>query len=98
MFVDPLLKRRSFRDFHPDLFDEERPTVGGLFDNFRCRFAGAVTGFCFDSNQNRLVAALRCLECRGEFEAVRRDYAIVVIGGRDERRRVTTTFGDVMER
>src|SRR4029077_14080783 len=44
------------------------------------------------------VATLCCLECRGEFETVRRDYAIVVIGGRDEGRRITTTFGDVMKR
>ena len=57
-----------------------------------------MTSFSFDSNQSRFIAALCCLECRGEFEAVRGDYAIVVIGGRDERRRIATTFGDVMER
>ena len=62
------------------------------------RFAGAVTSFGFDSNQSRFVATPCCLECRGGVKTVRRDYAIVVIGGRDERRRITTTFGDVMER
>src|SRR5262249_39590980 len=78
-----LRARWSLRDFHTELFDQEGPAVRGFFNNFRGRFARAVTGFGFDSNQSRLVATLRCLECRGEFETVRRDYAIIVIGRRD---------------
>src|SRR4029077_3058329 len=93
-----LSKRRSLRDFHPEFFEEEGPAVGGFFDTFGCRFAGAVTSFGFDSNQSRFVAILGCLECSGEFETVRRDYAIVVIGRRDKRRRITTPLRDVLER
>jgi hypothetical protein len=36
---------RLIRDFHSELFDEERPAVGGFFNDFGGRFAGAVSGF-----------------------------------------------------
>src|SRR2546423_8017362 len=73
--------RELLRSFHAELFDEERPAVGGFFDDFRGRLARAVTGFGFDPNQSRFVATLRRLKRGGEFETVRRHNAIVVIVG-----------------
>ena len=42
-----------FRDLHVERFDEKSPAVGGVFDDFCGPFAGAMTGFSFDSNQPR---------------------------------------------
>ena len=91
---------RLFRDFHTELFHEKGPAVGGFFDNFGCGFAGAVTGFGFDSNESWFVATLRGLKCGGEFKTVRGHDPVVVIGGGDHCRGITATpprRGDVME-
>ena len=81
-----------------ELFNEEGPAVGGFFDDLRCRFAGAVSGFGFDPDQSWFVATLRGLKRGGEFKTVRGHHAIVVIGSRDHGRRITAAFGDVMKR
>ena len=91
---------RLFRDFHTELFHEEGPAVGGFFDDLGCWFAGAVSGFGFDSNERWFVAPLRGLKCGGEFKTVRGYDPVVVIGGRNHGRRITTApprRGDVME-
>ena len=80
------------RDFHPELFDQEGPAVGGFFDDFCGRFAGAVTRFGFDADQSWFVAALRGLKRGREFETVRRHDTIVMIGGCDEGRRITAAL------
>ncbi len=85
-------------NLYAELFNEEGPAVGGFLDDFCGRFAGAVTGFGFDPNQYGFVTTLGSLQSRGELETVRGHDAIIVIGGRDQRRRITTTFDDVMQR
>ena len=43
-------RRHSFCEFHSEFFKEEGPAVDGFVDDYRCRFAGAVTSFGLDSN------------------------------------------------
>jgi hypothetical protein len=59
---------------------QKAPFIRDFFNDFRGRFACAVPGFGFDPNQNRVASGLRFLHRCGEFEAVRRDDAIIVIG------------------
>ena len=47
-----------------------------------------MTGFCVDADQDRVGAALSCLQRRRILEVVRRDYSIIVIGGSNQRRRI----------
>src|ERR1700693_1358032 len=53
--------------------------VGLFLDDFAHRLARAVSGLGFNSNQNRIRASLRSLQCGGELERVTRHNSIVMI-------------------
>lgn len=54
-------------------------------------------GLRLDADQDRGVARLAMLHLGGELERVRRDDAVVVVGGRHERRRVLHTLADIVQ-
>ena len=54
-------------------------------------------GLRLDADQDRGVARLAMLYLSGELERVRRDDAVVVVGGRHERRRVLHTLADIVQ-
>ena len=62
------------------------------------RLACAVAGLGLDADQDRIVARLGRLQGRGELEAVRRHHAVVVVGRRDQGRRVARARLDVVQR
>ena len=72
----------------PSAAPQEGLAVGGLLDQLRGRLARAVAGLGLDADQHRLVARLRGLQRGRELEAVAGHDAVVVVGGRDQRRRV----------
>src|ERR1019366_2395857 len=58
----------------------------------------AVARARLDADQNRRIAGLSLLERRRVLEGVRRNDAVIVIGGRDEDGRIGEAFPDVVER
>src|SRR5262249_49654082 len=78
--------------------NQESPTVRDLFDDLQRGLTRAVPGFGLDADQRGRVARLRGLQRRREFEAVRGNHAVVVIGGRDQGRRVLYAGVDVVQR
>src|SRR5260221_7204909 len=77
---------------------EKRPAIGLLLDELRGGCAGAVSGSRFHANEHGRVARLRCLKGRRKLEAVRRNDAVVVIGGGHECGRVARAGPDGVER
>ena len=83
----------------PERAQKEGPLIRMFVDYFRDGFSCAVASLGFDADQHgRAVGRLVGLELRGEFEAVRRDHAVVVIGGGDHRRGVTRAGFQAMQR
>ena len=58
---------------------DKRKYVAALFDDLGCRFTGTVTRTRFNADQLWCGSSVSCLKLRRIFEAVRRDYAIIVI-------------------
>ena len=63
-----------------------------------CRFARAMTRLRLDADQNRRRAGLRCLQCCSKLERMSGHDAIVMIGSRDQRRRILRSRLDVVKR
>ena len=82
---------------HAHLRRRERPLIGELGDPLVGRPV-AVRALRLDADEHRLVAALRRLHRRRELERVARHHAVVVIGRRDERRRIAGARLDVLQR
>ena len=76
----------------------ERQDIGLFLDDLAYRLARTVAGLSFDSNQDRIRAPLRSLQCRRELERVSRHNSIVMIPGRHQSRRITISLLDVLER
>lgn len=66
----------------PQIFDQEAHEVGLFLDDLRGPFAGTVTGFGFDADQDRSGTRLSFLKRRRVLETVSREDAVVVIGRR----------------
>ena len=66
---------------HSQRKPQERKLVDNQLDSLGERHAASVACARLDANQNGIRASLRGLHGRGEFEAVRGEDAIVVIGG-----------------
>lgn len=64
-----------------DFVEDECPLICGLFDDFGGWFPGAVSGFGFDADQDRVGAGMAFLESGGVFETVSRDNPIVRVRG-----------------
>ena len=92
--VRPLVP--SIRD--PQRLREERPGVRLLGDKHRGRLAETVSRLRVDADEDRCIAALRRLHRRREFERVSRDDAVVMVGGKDERRWVMRARLEVVQR
>src|SRR6202011_3958213 len=83
---------------HLEHFGEEGVAVRHLVDQLRGGFARAVAGLRLDAQQDRRGAALRVLQRGRELERVRREYAVVVIARRDQRRGIVLAFAQVVVR
>jgi branched-chain amino acid transport system substrate-binding protein len=86
----------KIRQAQPDLVISN--LAGNQITNFLKQYSEfdlkyPVAGFGFDPNQDRRRAGLRGLQRSGELEAVRRNDAVVVVAGRDQRRRVLDGAG-----
>src|SRR5262249_58098026 len=95
MIVESKIIRLIFHSQYPR---QESPTVRNLFDDLRRGFARAVPGFGLDADQGWRGARLRGLQRRGEFEAVRGNNAVVVVGGRDQCRPILHAGVHVVQR
>ena len=80
------------------LANEEGESVGRLVDLLGRGCPRAMTGLRFDSDQNRIGAALRGLKRSNELEGVSGHDAIVVISRERQRRRIARAGFDVVER
>ena len=88
---------RGWFVFHAQVLEQERHNVALLFDRLR-GVARAVRGVHVDAEQDRIRAALACLQRSGIFVIVRRHHAIIVIGRGDQRRRILRSGFDVVDR
>ena len=59
-----------------------------LSDELCDRFPKAVASLGVDSQQNRMLPGVCSLQGSGKFQGMRWDYAVVVIAGGDQRRRI----------
>src|ERR1700758_5291315 len=84
-------------NLHVQVADYEGPGIGGFFDLLGDGLARSVTGFGFDADQNWRGPRLISLQRRGKFEAVPRDYTIIVVGSGNERRRILGSGLQVVE-
>ena len=96
--ASPESLRLSRRDVHPQHLYQKSPPIGELLDDLRCRLTGTVSCFRLDADEHGPAATLRSLQCRGKLEAVRGDYATVMIGCCDWRRKITAACLDVVQR
>src|SRR5205814_8220583 len=82
---------RGIRQRHPQLFYQKRPLVRRFLDEFGRRLARAVARARLDPDERGFVGGLRLLQRGGKFKTVRRHYAVVMVRGGDERRRIFYT-------
>ena len=88
-------RREARRDAH--VGPDERVGVGGLFERL-AQVARAVAGVGLDADQVRRIAAAAFLQGGGVLERMRRHDAVVVVGGRHQRRRVGHAGLQVVQR
>src|SRR5215213_1334537 len=86
------------RNAHVQILHEEGELVGSFFNLFCGRLAGAMPGLCLDANEHGRRPCLRALKCRRVLERMPRHYTIVMVCGRDQRRRVAGPRLDVVQR
>lgn len=78
------------------ILEKEGKAIGGLFDTFRGRFAGAVSGIGLDAYKYRGVSGLGILHLSRKLERMSRNHTVVVVGGRDKSGRILHAFFDVV--
>ena len=83
---------------HLKRLEQERQHIATLFDNFARRFAHAVTGLHFESEQGWVFTGVGALQGRGEFLGVRGYDAIIGVRRHNERRGIRNAFFDVVKR
>jgi hypothetical protein len=83
---------------HPEILHEEGELVGRFFDLLGSRFAGTVSGFRLDPDENRSGTGLSGLKCCRELERVSRNDPIVMIRSRYKRCRIFRPGPDVLKR
>ena len=75
-----------------EIFEQERPVVRIVGDDLVSRHTRAMTGTCFNSDQDRRIASLGFLQSGSIFEAVPGHYAVIGIGSGDHDGRVDGAF------
>jgi hypothetical protein len=85
--------KKLFQNLH-----QKSPPIRNFFNHFRCWLSCAVSGVCFDADENWIHSRLRSLHRRCKFEAVRGNDTIIVICGRHHRRWIRCVLLDVVQR
>ena len=83
---------------HLQSVDQEAPQIGHFLDDLAGGFASSVARLGLDPDKHRRGTRLGGLQGGGEFIAVGRHHPVIVIGGGDERRRVTGAGSKIVKR
>ncbi len=90
----PLLQRH----IHPQVMRHERPFIRRLIDDFRNRLSRPMSRLGFNPNQHRSRPRLIRLHGRRELEAMPRHHAVIMIRGRNQRRRIFLSRLQIVQR
>ncbi len=84
--------------FHSEILHQKTPLVRNLLNRLGDRLPSAVARLGLNANQHRSFACLRRLQGGRELEAVRRNHAIIVVRGHNQRRRILGARLQVVQR